>query len=134
MSRFIDNSMSIKSLAFIVPTPKVSVHFGSFNNIVPDELCAWDFVPVSHDECPHIFGTSLIEAKDPHVALDSALSVVSELGLIYLNSSSEMAKLMIPIVVLEVQMDQVARFTIDVIHILVLESGNVELFKVSESL
>ena len=90
MSRFIYDSMSVKLFAFIVTSPKISIDLCPFKHIISNELGASSYISGFHNVSTHILGASFIETKDPHVRLDSALGMVSELGLINFYCSTEM--------------------------------------------
>ena len=60
--------------------------------------------------------------------------MMCELALIDFHSSAKMAQFVLAVVVLEVDVDQVADFAVDVVDVLVLQCGDAELLEVAEGL
>ncbi len=99
VSLLVYNSVSIEFLAFVIPTPKISINFRSFQYIISDQLCASGYITRFHDISSYIFRPSLVETEDPNIRFNSSFSMMSEFRLINFNCSSKMNNFMSSIIV-----------------------------------
>lgn len=127
----INDPMNVKLLAIIVATPEISEHFSAFLNTVSYHLRASHFSTVFHHESPDVFSSSFIESKHPYFLILSAFAMVRKLRLIYFNSTAHLAKLVPAVVVLKVNMDQLANPTIYIVNVAILQTFESEFCQIS---
>lgn len=130
----VDSFVNKVFFAVVVSTPIVSVNFTSIYDVVTNHLKTSSFCPVFHYESSNIFRPSFIKSENPNNVVLPTFCVMSELTLVYFNTSVVVTKLIALIIILKINMDKLSNFGIDIIHIGVLKVWNLIFFQISKSL
>jgi len=128
---FVDNAVRVELFAVVVPFPIVCENFCALLHVVSDHGRTGDLCAVFHHKGAHVLRASFVEAQHPHERILTAFCMVSELALVYFNGPAHLAELVLAVVVLEVNMDQVADSLEHVIEVCVAQTRQVEFFEVS---
>jgi len=105
-------------LKLIIALVVVRVDLSTLLHTILHHLGASDLTPIFHYEGAHILAASLVKAQHVNVVL----TPVREPRLINFDSAAKLAQLMSPVLVLEIDMDQLPYPTIDVINVAILET------------
>ena len=132
--RLVDRFMAEEFLAVVVPPPEIGVDFSPVHHVVPDHLQTRDLGPIPHHEGSDVLGAPLVEAEHPDLVAVASLGVVGELALVNLHGFVVVAQLRSLVVVLEVQVEQLPGPPVHVVHVLVLQVGDLVLLEVTVSL
>ena len=117
----VHGAMYVELFAVVVATPEVSENFSTLLDRVTDHLRASNFSPVFHHKGSYVLSSSFIEAQHPHLLVLPTLPMVCEFALINLNCTSHLSQLVSPVVILEVNVNQMTHSLVDIIHVAVLQ-------------